>query len=335
MEKFFLLLLFILICISCSSKKNTLSDLNDLKKDNQELAEKYDNVIKEAENIARELRVKNIRIAELQYEMLRNGEIGEAIAAGNSAGQENLMKIESQLNKAKSQIEALEKQKKGLQTKMATIQPKVVTKQQLVLPENLIGNVAFTCPTEMREQQTYKVNAMLGTLFSKEEVQESLLASINESRRENKKDLLTKEDILTRQVNLGYYVKIELKDSANKFDIKSIDDVNVPIQQVLDFNSSAFLKKTFEWKWDVTPKEGSNCDVAVLNLVITPLNKDKVAIESKIKDYEIEIHFKQSFLASVWEEMNSNIPWAISTIIAPIITFLVGRYLKSKETKVT
>jgi hypothetical protein len=330
MKKFILFVLLILICISCSSNKKTLAALNDLKKDNKELAEKYGNVIKEAENIASEMQIKNSRIAELQYEIERLQRDGSGV--NNTSGQENMIKIESQLSQAKSQIEALEKQKKGLQTKMATIQLKVVTKQQLVLPENLIGNVAFHCPVKMREKQTYDVAAQLGSLLTKEEVQNSLLASINESRKENGEKLLTKDDILTRKVNLGYYVKIELEGDDDKFVIKSIDEVNVPIQQVLDKETAAFLKETFEWHWSVTTKEGSK-GIGTLRLVISPLNQDQKPIEIKTKTFKIDIDFKQSFLASVWEEMNSNIPWAISTIIAPILSFLVGRYLKNKEAK--
>jgi hypothetical protein len=184
----------------------------------------------------------------------------------------------------------------------------------------------------MREKQTYEVAAQLGSLLTKEEIQNSLLASINESRIENGDKLLTKEDILTRKVNLGYYVKIELKGDDDKFVIKPIDEVNVPIQQVLDKETAAFLKETFEWHWSVTTKENSN-GKGTLNLVITPLNLDKQPIESKTKTFKIDIDFEQSFLGSVWEEMNRNIAWAISTIIAPIITFLVGRYLKNKEAK--
>ena len=221
------------------------------------------------------------------------------------------------------------KYKQGV-TKIINIQS-----EKLVLPKNLIGNIAFNCPLEMREQQTYEVNARLGSsLFSKKEVQESLLASINESRQENNEKLLTLKDIYTRQINLGYYVKVELKGDPNQFDIQVVGDVNLPTQQVLHLETSDFLKDFFDWKWIVTPKAGSKSKAAVLNLIITPLNKDKIALESKTKTYSIAIKFKQNFFESVWEEMNRNISWAISTIIAPIITFLVGRYLKNRETKV-
>jgi len=106
------------------------------------------------------------------------------------------------------------KYRKGT-TKIITVQS-----EKLVLPENLIGNIAFNCPQEMREEQTYEVNAMLGALFSKEEIQQNLLESINISRKENNEPPVNMKDVLTRQVNLGYYLNVTLQDDGNKFDIK-------------------------------------------------------------------------------------------------------------------
>ena len=91
MKKFFLLLLFILICISCSSNKKTLAAINDLKKENQELVEKYATVIREADNITRELNMRNSRIAELQDEIERLQRDGSGV--NNSSGQENMIRI--------------------------------------------------------------------------------------------------------------------------------------------------------------------------------------------------------------------------------------------------
>ena len=103
-----------------------------------------------------------------------------------------------------------------------------IQSEKLVLPENLMGNIAFNCPLKMKEEQTYIVNAMLGALFSKKEIQESLLESINESRKENNKPLLKIEDVLTREVNLGYYLNVTLEDGGNSFDIKKIHDLANP-----------------------------------------------------------------------------------------------------------
>ena len=205
-----------------------------------------------------------------------------------------------------------------------------VQSEKLVLPENLIGNIAFNCPSEMKEEQTYEVNAMLGALFSKEEIQKSLLESINISRIENNEPLVTMKDVLTRQVNLGYYLNVILEDNGNKFNIKRINELaNPATQSILDLTTGDFLKSTYQWQWDVTPKPKSNGE-GNLNLLITPLDSNKKAMTSKQKKYAITIHFKQSFLGSIWEEMNHNIQWAIGSIIAPIITFFIGRF-KRKE----
>lgn len=205
-----------------------------------------------------------------------------------------------------------------------------VQSEILVLPENLIGNIAFNCPLKMREEQTYTVNAMLGTLFSKEEIQQSLLESINESRKENNERLLKMEDVLTREVNLGYYLKVTLKDGGNSFDIKEVDEsANTETRSILDLTTGKLIKSTYLWQWSVTPKPKSK-GTGKLYLLITPLDKDKKPMDNKRKEYPIKIDFKQSFLESFWEEMNRNIPWAVGSIIAPIITFLIGRY-KTKE----
>ena len=105
-----------------------------------------------------------------------------------------------------------------------------VASEKLVIAEDLMGNIAFNCPSEMREEQTYEVNAMLGALFSKEEIQKSLLKSINISRIENQEHLVTMQDVLNREVNLGHYLNVILEDSGNKFDIKRINELANPIK---------------------------------------------------------------------------------------------------------
>jgi hypothetical protein len=206
-----------------------------------------------------------------------------------------------------------------------------VASGKLVLAEDLMGNIAFNCPSEMREEQTYEVNAMLGALFSKEEIQKSLLKSINMSRIENNEPPVKIEDVLTREVNLGHYLNVVLKDSGNKFEITRINELSNPAtQSILDLATGDFLKSTYQWQWDVTPKPKSNGE-GKLNLLITPLDKNKKAMISKQKKYAVTIYFKQNFFASIWEEMNRNIQWAIGSIIAPIITFFIGRYKRKEE----
>lgn len=206
-----------------------------------------------------------------------------------------------------------------------------IESEKLVLPENLMGNIAFNCPSEMREEQTYEVNAMLGALFSKDGIQKSLLKSINISRIENNEPPVKIEDVLTRQVNLGYYLNVVLEDSGNKFDIKRINELaNPATQSILNETTGASLRNTYQWQWDVTPKPKSKGE-GKLNLSITPLDRYKKPMTSKQKDYPITIHLKQNFLASIWEEMNRNIQWAVGSIIAPIITFFIGRYKRKEE----
>jgi hypothetical protein len=201
---------------------------------------------------------------------------------------------------------------------------------KLVYPETVAGNISFFCERQMREDETYEVHAMMSPLFKAKEIQDELLNTINESRRENNEPLFTIHDIITKNVDLGYYVTIELKDPAKKFtiDLASSDPASTT-KKIFDDATNQFSNEAFEWKWNVTPKPDSKGN-AKLELVITPMNKDRKQLKEKRKTYDIKIVLKQSMVASIWEEMNRNPKWTVGSIITPILTFLTGRYLKKK-----
>ncbi|TDD94112.1 hypothetical protein [Flavobacterium cellulosilyticum] len=206
--------------------------------------------------------------------------------------------------------------------------------------ETKLGKVAFYCENEnmkedimfeMKEDRTYEMRAMLNPLIENDEIKTELLKVINDSRVENRQPILTVKDITSRDVNLGYYLSIQIKDPGNKFNIELVSsDKESNIKKIFDEVTHTYSDAYFEWKWNVTPKPNSK-GKSKLELVISPLDKNKKIISEKIKTYDININFKQNFIVSVWDEMNRNVKWAIAVIIAPILAFLVRKFTKKKE----
>lgn len=206
--------------------------------------------------------------------------------------------------------------------------------------DSKIGKVAFFCENEnmekagifeMKEERSYEMMAMLNPIIENDEIKTEILKVINESRVENNKAPLTKKDITTRNVILGNYLRIQIKDPYDKFIINLVSsDSNTYTKKIYDDVAKKYINENFEWRWNVTPKPNTKGKTK-LSLVISPLNKNKEIIKEKIKTYDININFKQSFFASLWDKMNRNIEWAIASIIAPILAFLVARFTKKKE----
>ena len=203
-----------------------------------------------------------------------------------------------------------------------------------------MGKLAFYCENEtmdegkmyeMKEERPYEMIAMLNPIIENDEIKTELLDVVNESRVENNQLPLNLKDITSTNVVLGNYLKIEIKDPGSKFIIKPVSsDENSYTKKIYNDSTNKYINDNFEWRWYVTPKPNSK-DKASLVVVISPLNKNKELIKEKIKTYNIKINFKQNFIASVWDEMNRNVKWAIAAIIAPILVFIVGKLTKKKE----
>lgn len=206
--------------------------------------------------------------------------------------------------------------------------------------DSKIGKVAFFCENEnieegeifeMKEERSYEMIAMLNPIIKNDDIKTEILKVINESRVENSQPPLTIDHITTRNIILGNYLKMQIKDSNDKLIIKLItNDENSHTKKVYDEIANQYIDENFEWKWNVTPKPNSKGKTK-LTLVISPLNNNKETMKENVKTYDININFKQSFFASVWQKMNENIEWAIASIIAPVLIFLVGRFTKKRE----
>jgi hypothetical protein len=215
---------------------------------------------------------------------------------------------------------------------VATKPEKNNSKTQLIYPDNLTDKVYFVYDRNMREDQTYQVTATINLLLDDKKIKSKLLKTVNESRILNNEKPFTLKDIITKKINLGYYIKIELVDINHKFKIDSISkDINHEPKKIFNETTHQYSKENFEWKWYITPKINSK-GTAKLMLVTTPLDKNKQPIEGKRDYFKISIGFKQNFIASIWDKMNRNVEWAFAGIITPLLTFMAGRYLKKKET---
>lgn len=202
---------------------------------------------------------------------------------------------------------------------------------KIIYPKANSTSVAFYCPLVMREDITYEVRAMLGYLINNEQIKEVLLDAINETRKERREDPLTIEAINTKEVLLGEYLRIELSDPAGKFVIEPMfDKTKNGLVKIYDDVQKTFINQSFEWVWKVTPKIKTKGE-ATLVLKITPYDKNMEPQLMDQRDYRIEITLKQGFIANTMELASRNPEWALASIIAPIISFLIGIFFKKKE----
>jgi len=204
----------------------------------------------------------------------------------------------------------------------------------VVYPKTSSKSIAFYCPEEMKEENTYEVRAMLGYFLKDEQVKDELLGAINETRKEMHEAPVTLSDIATKAIALDKYVKIDLLDPANKFKIVFVpinpnSPTNEPVK-IFDDATNQYYPNLFKWIWKVTPNTSSK-GPAVLTLVITPYDKDRKPQTGEQRNYAIKVALKESFVAAVWDRANRNPEWAVASIITPILSFFAGLFVKKKK----
>lgn len=326
---YFLVLLF----ISCSGYSGKYHDLT---KDYEELlAEK--SICNEKMEVLEDL----INESKLAYD-----DIIPTLKNDLKASEHNLVKTKKELEElrqslveAEESFDALSDQYQSVVASAANIvdyQEVVVYDRvdsiNVVYPKPNRSSVSIYCPESMRENISYKVFAMVKPLFEDEAVKQELLKLVNEVREERRESLISIEDIESKEIMLGRYIKIELKDYDDNFDIvipKNYPDSESPVD-IYDENSDNYFNDQFLWRWNVTPKENTY-GPASLEFVITPLDKDLKPMDPETRFYKIDIDLKQSFLNTVWERANRNPEWAIASIITPFLTFLAGFFAKKKK----
>ncbi len=320
-NKIFIGILILLLSIGCVSKKKKATahkSKDELIKENKDLQTQRDQALASMQQ-SNEAYMQAMSEANERYENLNTEKI-------------NLEKkyLEALNDIAPASGTPTNQGAPNVVYKTRTVTKSVIKNQtQINYPEHILSNIAFFCDREMREETTSEVRAMLSPLFNDQEIKTELLKSINQSRVENNQKPLQINDLISRKVNLGYYLKVELIDPANKFKIVNNSHESDSIKKkIFDDQTHQYSQATFEWNWSVTPKANTQGQAQLL-LMITPLNQEHQTVQNQIrKVYAIKVKLKQAFWARVWDEMNRNPQWAVGSIIAPVVTFLAGRYLK-------
>lgn len=207
-------------------------------------------------------------------------------------------------------------------------------KSKMLLTNSSNSKVAFYCPVEMREETTYEASAILGLLIQDNEIKSELLKLVNESRAELNESPLTINDIVSKDIELGHYIKVKLVDPGNKFEIKVLD--NYPAQdsmvKIYDEASQTFNKHTYIWKWLVTPKANTSGSARLI-VSVSPFNKQLQALAGRERNFAIKIRLKKTFTQKLIEHATAFPEWTFGSVIAPVISFLVGVYMEKKKKK--
>lgn len=264
---------------------------------------------------------------ELKQLIQENKALKNDLLERREASERDALKLEKEIPTSAGNQE-LPNSKKSLIIRSTTIE----NVDKIIYTKTNSSSVAFYCPEVMKEEVTYEVRAMLGCLIRDERTKEELLYAINETRRERKENPLTIEDIVTKEVLLGEYLKIELFDPDNKFVIKSLPDNHIKdgLVRIYDVSKKTYINESFQWIWKVTPKPKMKGEAA-LTFIITPYDKNKEPQTEKTRDYKIIIKLKEGFIANTWELANRHPDWALASIITPILSFFVGIFLKREK----
>lgn len=227
--------------------------------------------------------------------------------------------------------EKLKKRINSLGNSIDTI--KIKEGEKFIYPSTNPNRIAFYCPVEMKEDYTYEVRAMLGSLFREDEIKTELLKFINETRSERNESPLTVKDVVTKDVFLGSYMRITLVDPANKFQIINISNESPDgIVKIYDDENGEYYDKAFEWNWKVTPKMNTRGEGSLI-IIVTPFDKDMKPQIEKRRDFKINITVKDNLVSSFWDHAVRNPEWTLGSIITPIIAFVVGRISNKRKKK--
>ncbi|OGU59500.1 MAG: hypothetical protein A2X64_08280 [Ignavibacteria bacterium GWF2_33_9] len=319
--KFFLLVIFSLGCSFNRADQAAYDSYNYYEEKYSEMSKEYSEMSKKYSSSESELEVVKNKFATVDKSL--------------NEQETNFNNLLQKKEKAYSELQDSFKANamKGSSTK-AFFNTKIKETNEMIFT-NTHGPISFYCPEKMKEEVTYEVRAMLGTLIDKKELETELLKTINETRQERNEPPISNTAIKTKDVYLGIYLKIELKDDAgNKFNIIIPSEKQKKDSLIKIFNevTNEFFDKTFQWSWKVTPKANTRGE-ASLTLVVTPYDKNMNPLDGKNKEYKIKIVLKESFFTAFWDKVNRNPEWTFASIIAPVISFFAGFLLRRKKDK--
>ncbi len=196
--------------------------------------------------------------------------------------------------------------------------PDFTDTKDITVPINPMGMIAYYCEREMREEHTYDVIVALSSQEAEEVVREAITSSI-EADRNHEAAMDAQSSISTEPLRIADEMTVELLDPAgDKFKIVPIH--TTPTQSLKD-------GAVPEWKWKVTPKEGSCCK-AELTVMVT------VAGETSSQTFTIKVLLKENLFSSFKKAVIDDPKWLVSVIIIPLLTFFVGVWRGRRKKKV-
>lgn len=184
------------------------------------------------------------------------------------------------------------------------------------------AKLAFYCPGEMTYKQTSDVIGFIAEL-----IDESLIVEMMEGRLENQAEDhdvdINREAMLIHKLQLYNHIELRLDDADNEgFTIKKIHEAN--IQEVIENMEG--------WHWKVTPTSTDATQQLVLKVIVYKNDMSRVTSFDKTYFVDVKIESKL-FIRNTYALFVENPEWAFASVIAPIITFLIGRFNRRRKEK--
>lgn len=183
--------------------------------------------------------------------------------------------------------------------------------------EKLYANTLIYAPTNMSKESEYTILAMVNL----NDIKKSIGIMSVKAQELNPTPIST-NDIKTKEnTPVTNKIKVTLKYDEEVFEEISSNDGLV---QILDEN-----QKEISWNWTLKPKKCTSN--AHLTFIFQSMDDNKVLFEEK-KFVNVNISVANTFRGYL-QYLADEPKYTIPSIILPLITFFVGRFLRRKKEK--
>lgn len=174
--------------------------------------------------------------------------------------------------------------------------------------------VAVHCPRKMTYKQTSDVIGFVADLIDDSLIKERMQTRVRDAIGEDD-FVVDDKNLLVRELKMYNNLELRLDDAGNEgFLIKKIHDDDA---QEINENMEG-------WHWKVTPITTNPEQQLVLKVIVYDTNHNRV--QSFDKTYHVDIKIESKlFLINTKALFIENPEWAFASIIAPIVTFFLGR----------
>lgn len=187
---------------------------------------------------------------------------------------------------------------------------------------NRLGRLVYYCPSHLRVKQRGQIVVTLGELMVDTILRERLLAQVNKRQTQLKEDLITEEDMLSGDVRMSDLVYVHLRGDTGFFDVQ---------KNHLKDTASTTDAGVDEWRWTISPKEGTEGLDAEIEIVVVALDAQGNSLYNDDAAFSVTIALKYEIWQAFWLAMGSDPKWTATTIAIPLISFLFGRWSNRKK----